>query len=144
MQETHPTRRTGRSILAILVGFLVVVIISIATDLVMHSIGLFPRLGQPMTDKPLVIATAYRLIYGVLGAYITARLAPYNPMQHSLWGGVIGMVLGIMGAVATWNKGPAFGPHWYPVALIVTALPCAWIGAKLFLSQTCAYSVSQT
>ena len=143
MQETHTTRRTGRSILAILVGFLVVVIISMATDLVMHSIGLFPRLGQPMTDKPLLIATAYRLIYGVVGAYITARLAPYNPMRHSLWGGVIAMVLGIMGAVATWNKGPAFGPHWYPVALIVTALPCAWIGAKLWISRAQSRTVSQ-
>ena len=35
------------------------------------------------------------------------------------------------GAVATWNAGPAFGPHWYPLALVVTALPCVWAGGLL-------------
>ncbi|MGC1299385.1 MAG: hypothetical protein WA869_30535 [Alloacidobacterium sp.] len=120
MEETP--RRVGRSILAILAGFLAVVILSIATDLLMHAIGLFPPLGQPMTDKPLLLATAYRLVYGIGGGYITARLAPYQPMLHALWGGVIGLILGIIGAVTTWNR-PALGPHWYPIALIVTALP---------------------
>jgi peptidoglycan/LPS O-acetylase OafA/YrhL len=129
MEETP--RRIGRSILAILAGFLAVVILSLASDLLMHAIGLFPHLGQPMTDKPLLIATAYRTIYATIGSYITARLAPYQPMLHALWGGVIGLVLGIIGAVTTWNSGPAFGPHWYPIALIVVALPCAWAGGKL-------------
>jgi hypothetical protein len=44
MEETP--RRIGRSILAILTGFLAVVILSIATDLLMHAIGLFPQLGH--------------------------------------------------------------------------------------------------
>ncbi len=132
MEETP--RRVGRSILAILAGFLAVVILSIATDLLMHAIGLFPPLGQPMTDKPLLLATAYRLVYGMGGGYITARLAPYQPMLHALWGGVIGLILGIIGAVTTWNR-PALGPHWYPIALIVTALPCAWAGGKFVEKQ---------
>jgi hypothetical protein len=34
--------------------------------------------------------------------------------------------------VATWNKGPAFGPHWYPIALVLVSIPCAWIGGKLY------------
>ena len=34
-------------------------------------------------------------------------------------------------AAATWNKGPEFGPHWYPLALVATALPCAWLGGRL-------------
>ena len=129
-------RRIGRSIIAILGGFLAVVILSIATDLLMHIVGLFPQIGQPMTDRPLLIATAYRVIYGILGGYITARLAPYQPMLHALWGGVIGLVLGIIGAVATWNRRPTFGPHWYPIALIITALPCAWAGGKLAEPKT--------
>jgi hypothetical protein len=87
-----------------------------------------------MTDKPLLLATAYRLVYGSGGGYITARLAPYQPMLHAVWGGVIGLVLGIIGAVTTWNH-PALGPHWYPIALIVTALPCAWAGGKLAEKQ---------
>ena len=50
-------------------------------------------------------------------------------MGHALLGGAIGMALGTAGATATWNKG--LGPHWYPLALIVTALPSAWVGGKL-------------
>ena len=37
------------------------------------------------------------------------------------------------GAVATWNAGPAFGPQWYPVLLVVTALPCVSAGGLLRL-----------
>ena len=41
------------------------------------------------------------------------------------------MALATAGAIATWNAGPAFGPHWYPLALIALALPQTWLGAKL-------------
>lgn len=69
---------------------------------------------------------------GVAASYITARLAPDRPMQHALAGGFLGMVLAAVGAAVTWNKGPEFGPHWYPIALIVLALPCAWLGGTFY------------
>ena len=56
-------------------------------------------------------------------------------MQHALLGGLIGLALSILGAAATWNRGPAFGPHWYPLVLVVTVLPTAWAGGKLRLMQ---------
>jgi hypothetical protein len=34
-----------------------------------------------------------------------------------------------------WNGGPTFGPHWYPLALVATAMPCAWLGGKLRIMQ---------
>jgi len=40
-------------------------------------------------------------------------------------------VLSTAGAVATWDRGRDFGPHWYPLALIATAMPCAWAGGWL-------------
>jgi hypothetical protein len=86
-------------------------------------------------DGALLLATAYRVVYGIAASYITARLAPNRPMLHALVGGVLGFIVSIVGAVATWNGGPAFGPHWYPIALIVTALPCAWVGGKLRVMQ---------
>ncbi len=49
-------------------------------------------------------------------------------MFHAMIVGGLGFVASIAGAVATWNRGAEFGPHWYPVALIVAALPCAWLG----------------
>lgn len=133
--EKQPQRRLGRSIGAILAGFVVVVILSLGTDLGLHAAGITPALGQPMSDALLLLATLYRIVYGVAGSYLTARLAPDRPMQHALVGGAVGLVLSIVGAVATWNKGPAFGPHWYPLALVVTALPCAWAGGMLRVLQ---------
>ena len=135
MSEARRPRRIGRSIGALVAGFLVVVILSLGTDVVLHSTGVFPPWDQPVTDALLLLATAYRTVYAIAGSYVTARLAPDRPMQHALAGGVVGLAVSIAGAVATWNAGPAFGPHWYPVALIVSALPCAWAGGKLRVMQ---------
>ena len=131
MSETHRPRRIVRSLGALLAGFLTVVILSLGTDLALHATRVFPPWGQPMSDALFLLATVYRTVFGVTGSYITARLAPNRPMQHALVGGVVGLVLSTTGAVATWNRGPAFGPHWYPLALIALAMPCAWAGGRL-------------
>ncbi len=133
MSETQPARSIGRSIGALLAGFVVVVILSLGTDLALHAAGIFPPLGQIMSNALFLLATIYRTVYAVVGSYITARLAPDRPMGHALVGGAIGLVLSAVGAVVTWNKD--MGPHWYPLALVVTALPCAWVGGKLRLMQ---------
>jgi hypothetical protein len=135
MSEVGAPRRIGRSIGAVLIGIVVGVLLTLVTDMVLHVIGLFPPLGQPVADAPLVLATAYRIVYGALGSYIIALLAPNRPVLHALIGGAFGALASTVGAVVTWNRGPAFGPHWYPIALILTALPCAWVGGKLRLMQ---------
>ena len=135
MDETGRQRNIGRSIGAIVAGFLTVVVLSIATDIVLHMLGIFPPLGERMSDALCLFATVYRTLYAIAGSYVTARFAPGRPMQHALAGGAVGFLLSTLGAVATWNKGPAYGPHWYPVALILTAMPCAWAGGALRVSQ---------
>ena len=131
MSETNRPRHIGRSIGAVVAGFVAVVILSLGTDVVLHATGVFPPLGQPVSDALLLLATVYRTAFAIAGCYLTARLAPDRPMPHAMVGGVIGLVLSTVGAAVTWNKGPAFGPHWYPLALIATALPCAWAGGKI-------------
>jgi hypothetical protein len=130
--EAHPRQR-GRSIGAVVAGFLVGVVLSLGTDVALHAAGAFPALGQPMGDGLLLIATGYRTVYSVVSCYIIAKLAPDRPMWHALIGGVIGLVFGVVGAVATWNRG--LGPHWYPLALVVLAMPTAWAGGKLRVMQ---------
>ena len=127
--------KIGRSIGAVLAGALAVIILSIGTDLVLHAIGILPRLGEAVSDSLLVVATVYRTIYSVVGSYITARLAPDRPMKHALVGGVIGLILGTVGAVVTWN-GAGMGHHWYSIALAVLALPAAWVGGRLRTAQS--------
>ena len=76
MNETQPPRRIGRSIGAVLAGMLAGIILTLGTDVVLHVIGVFPPWGQSMVgfDGPLLLATVYRTIYGVLGSYIIARV----------------------------------------------------------------------
>jgi hypothetical protein len=131
MIETKSQRRTLRSVGAVLAGFLAIIIITTATDMALHVTGVFAPEGQPMSNALWLLATAYRIVYGVAGSYIAARLAPDRPMRHALALGVVGLALSILGAVLTWNLGPAFGPHWYPLALVAIAIPCAWLGGKL-------------
>lgn len=135
MAEPQPARRIGRSILALLAGFVLVVVLSILTDVILHAAGVYPPLGQPAPDGLLALATVYRTIYGIGGSYLTARLAPYAPMGHAMLGGAIGLVLAVSGAVATWGHPEKFGAHWYPVALLVLALPTAWVGGKIRTAQ---------
>ena len=128
-------KNTLTSIGAVVAGFVAVFVLSLGTDVVMHIAGVFPQLGQPMSDALFVLATLYRTVYCIAGSYIAARLAPNRPMEPALVLGVLGLIVSITGAVVTWNKGPAFGPHWYPLVLIVTAIPCAWVGGRLRIMQ---------
>jgi hypothetical protein len=97
----------------------------------MHSMGYFSKSGPPIPDgRPFLLATVYRSVYGIVGNFITAKLAPARPMFHALVGGAIGFVLALIGVIASRYMGPEYGPHWYPIALAITALPCAWLGGK--------------
>jgi hypothetical protein len=129
--ETHRPRRIGRSIGAVLAGLVTIVILSTGTDMVLHATGVFPPWGEPMAGALFGLALAYRIVYGVAGSYVTARLAPDRAMQHALVLGVVGLVVSIAGTVATWGRGPEFGPKWYALAVIAIALPCAWAGGRL-------------
>jgi hypothetical protein len=126
MQESNPLR----SVAAIVVGFLAVVILSLGTDQVLHILKVYPRWGDPMPQPGLnALALSYRIIFTIFGSYLAARIAPRNPMRHAMILGLIGTVFGTLGAVATIPM--RLGPAWYPIAIAATALPCAWIGGKM-------------
>ena len=115
---------------ALLLGFVVVVVLSLGTDQMLHMLQVYPPWGEPMRDPGLnLLALSYRIIYGIAGGYITARFAPRNPMRHAMIGGCIGFVLSGAGLLATLPMD--LGPAWYPIALWLTALPCAWLGGLL-------------
>ncbi len=133
VMERQTSGSIGRSIWAVFAGFLAVFILSLGTDEILHLTRVYPPWGQTMNDGLFGLATFYRTVYGILGSYITARLAPRRPMKHAFIGAAIGMVLATAGAAATWNHQPPLGPHWYSVVLIVEALPTAWLGAWLCL-----------
>jgi hypothetical protein len=127
---TVPDRpRALRRVGALFAGLLVVAVLSTAADALLHAAGVYPPVGQPMSDALFLLATAYRLAFGTLGSLVAARLAPVRPMWHAVALGAVGTVLALAGLVATWDT--ALGPLWYPVTLVVTALPCGWLGGRL-------------
>src|ERR1700732_2313499 len=107
MSETPRPRHIGRSIGAVLAGIVAGVVLTLGTDVVLHATGVFPPWGQPVGDSPLLLATAYRTVYGILASYIAARLAPDRPMTHALAGGGVGGVASNVGGVVTGRRGAA-------------------------------------
>jgi hypothetical protein len=123
-----------RSVWAVVAGVLFIVVVSTVVDFVLHALKIYPPMDQPLNDKLAALATAYRVVISVAGAWLTARLAPDRPMRHAIILGLVGIVLGTIGLLATWNLG--LGPKWYPIALVVLALPQCWLGGKIFEMQT--------
>ena len=119
-----------KSVWAVFAGVLFVIIVTTIVDVLLHVTGVYPPKSQPMTDALALLATAYRVVISIGGAWLTAKLAPRDPMKHALILGAVGVVLGTIGAVATWNLG--LGPRWYPIALVVLAIPQCWLGGKLY------------
>ena len=132
--SSHP-RRLGRSAIALFAGLLVGVILSLGTDQILHVLKIYPPWGQTMSDGLFLLATAYRIVYTIIGSYIAARLAPYRPMWHAMVLGVVGLVVSLAGAAATWNREPPIGPHWYALAIAAISIPCAWLGGRLRETQ---------
>jgi hypothetical protein len=123
-------RRPGRSVLAVALGILAGAFLSLGTDQLLHVLRIYPPWNEPMRDAALnALALGYRLIYDTFGSYLTARLAPRNPMRHALIGGAIGLVPSIAGIVAATQVD--LGPIWYPVALAASVMPTAWLGGML-------------
>jgi hypothetical protein len=116
-----------KSIGAVIAGFIVILVLSVGTDTVLEQIGVFPR--QALFDTGLLlIALAYRSVYSVIGCYLTAKLAPDRPMRHALALGLLGVAVSAAGTIAARD----LGPLWYGVALVVIALPLAWLSGRLF------------
>jgi hypothetical protein len=133
--QVSSQRQLARSILAVLAGMAVGIAITLITDVVLRKAGVLPPLGVRVPDRVLAWVTAYRVAYGSAASYLTAYLAPYRPIAHAMVGGAFGFAASLTGAIATWNAGPAYGPHWYPVALIVLALPQSLLGGWLRARQ---------
>ena len=127
---TH-VRRPVRSTVAVLVGFFAVAALSLATDQLLHVLEVYPPWGEPMNEPSLnLLALSYRILYTILGGYLTARLSPHSPMRHVVVLGVLGFVIAAAGAVAAITMAD-LGPNWYPIALALTGFPCVWLGGVI-------------
>jgi hypothetical protein len=119
----------ARSIVAVVVGFVVIGMLSFGTDALVRSAmpGAFDAAGRTDSVPLLLLTIVYVGVYAVAGCYLTARLAPRAPMRHALILGVLGLAFNVAGTVAMWATAPA----WYHVVSLALVLPYAWLGGRL-------------
>lgn len=123
-----------KSFASIVAGLLVIVLLAVVTDTVLQSVSVLPITGKErFTDSQSLLALSYHVLYVVLGAYVTARLAPHRPITHALALGGVGFVMSVLGLQAIVERDLA--PAWYGWALILLALPATWLGGYFFMRQ---------
>ena len=131
-KERHMKNKFLKNIWALVLGFLITVVLTVITDLILAKSGIMKT--NPFSDNPvwlIVVIIIYRAIYGITGSYFTAKFAAMRPLRLAMIGGYIGLVLSIVGLATHWD----IPPHWYGIAVALIALPCAWTGGKLFESK---------
>lgn len=120
-----------KNFLAVVAGLAFVIVLSMGLDAVMHGSGVFPEDPSGMTTGDWVLALSYRLVIAIGGGWITARLAQSRAIFFAIVLGIIGTIVGLAGLAAAWMMRPNLGPLWYPALLVITAIPCTWLGGKL-------------
>ncbi len=121
-------KNTLRSIGAVLAGMVFIGVTHTGTDAILENAGILPK-GHLFVGAGLILAVlGYRATLSLAGCYLTAWLAPQNPMRHALVLGGIGLVLSCIGAVV----GKDLGPGWYAWTLAAISLPIAGLGGKLY------------
>jgi hypothetical protein len=122
-----------KSIGAIVAGFIFIGVTHSATDAILENTGVLPKDNLYVSTSVILFVILYRAVFSVIGCYLTAKLAPKNPMKHALILGGIGTLLSAAGAVVTADMN--LGPAWYAWSLVVIAIPIAWLGGKLYMMR---------
>jgi hypothetical protein len=120
----------GRSILAIVVGFVLTGALNVGTQMLLQGAApeMFPPAGTPNVNMTsLLLICAYVAVYGVLGCYVTARLAPSRPLLHALSMGGLALAMSIPMTMSAWNDAPA----WFNVYNLLAVMPYAYLGGRI-------------
>lgn len=129
-----------KSIGAVLVGFIFIGVSHTGTDAILESIGILPKGNLFVDTKLILLVIFYRTVFSFIGCYITALLAPHNPLRHSIILGAIGVALSTLGAIA--NTKMHLGPNWYAWTLVAISLPISWLAGKLYINKSTEWTKS--
>lgn len=117
-----------RSKRAIATGFVVFAVLSLAGFIAARVLGLLqPGVVPPEHDLFLFILCL--TFFAMIGGYVTARLAPYDPRNHTISLGVVLTIPGFIGMVA--QMFTHYGPDWFGWLLLLSGLPGAFVGGKI-------------
>ena len=116
-----------RSILAIVVGFVLIGVLSFGMGVVVRN-WMPEAFSTGQVDDPMILSLTlgYIFIFIIMGCYLTGRLAPQKPMTHALILGVLELILIIVGTMSHWDMAPT----WYHAAALLMVMPAAWLGGR--------------
>jgi hypothetical protein len=114
-----------RSMIAVIVGYVVMMVVVIALTLVMvKTMGL--KSGHP-TPGYLAVNVVYSLAAAFLGGATTGSIAVERRVRHGI---ILGMVMLVMGALSYVHyRGGQ--PGWYQAMMVVVPSLAAVLGAKV-------------
>jgi hypothetical protein len=127
-------RALVQNIAAASLGFLVIVALSIGTNLGLRKLG-YSSMFMWYGLRWNLLTLGYQSLYIVIGGYLTGKVAASNAMRFALAVGALMVVLAARSAIFRFNTYDT-GPVWVPVALMLAALPCASLGAFLARRKT--------
>jgi hypothetical protein len=118
-----------RSILAVAAGFILAAVLDLGGDFAARMIApdSFDSFGNATDTGLLALTLVYSSLFGILGAFVTARLAPSRPVRHALILGVIVLLIALWATVQMWGTAPA----WYHIVALISVLPESWLGGVL-------------
>jgi hypothetical protein len=124
----------GRSVLAVIAGALVMVAGVVAMGFVL--VRLVPGVDGTVTERRPIAALALllsaNLVVAALGGYVTALVAPRDPVRHALALGVVQWILYLISALSERSAVPL----WWHLGMIVFLIPLVWLGGQVRAWQT--------
>lgn len=117
----------ARSIVAVVTGFLLIGALSFGATALL-KVAMPGALAARTESVPvLLLVMAYVAVFAVAGCYLTALMAPRNPMKHALVLGALGLIFNIIGTIDRWETMPA----WFHITSLLLVMPYAWLGGRL-------------
>lgn len=113
------TTSTAWAFACVCVGYALYVLLSWATD---------ELLKPALTENSFSFADiCAQFVYTSLGAFVAAMLSR-DTKRVSIWMSAIGLCLGAVSVILTWQDG---SPRWYHVLLYLTYVPAVLAGTSL-------------
>lgn len=63
-----------KSIGAVVAGVIFIVVVTTIVDIVLHLTGVLPPIDQPINDAHALLATSYRIVISIAGAWLTGQI----------------------------------------------------------------------
>ncbi len=131
MNHTHRTAGLTQSVVAVVLGYLVLTVPIAGKFLMVRSLlpDVLPASGEDVFPSTgwLLAMLASDIAIMIAAGYVTAGLAPRTPVGHTVILGVITVILGLTWMFVFWG----WMPLWYQVVLVSLAIPAAATGGSL-------------